>query len=359
MNKDLRTFIGEARQLGPAYFATVSRPVDPIFEPCILQQKLAADGRYPVIRCDRMNGSDLPLATNLFGSYELLGLALGVDPDEPKSAILRRFMEREQNPMPTETIAAADSPVKQKIFTGDDIDLGALPIVQHAEKDSGKYITVGVMVVRDPDTGVINAGMYRHEVQGRDKLGCMFNPAHHAGYIYRRYKELNKRMEVVIFLGHPIYAVSVVLTSLLCSAGVGSLVAGRIGTLTQRHLRLIEWAIVSLIIGVCLLMNFVMPSLLDFSLAGRITVVSIIIAPLGVALGMPFPTGMRIVQAQCPELLPWCWAINGFLSVFSSVFCIVISMAVGFSVVLLASAAVYAVGFLALRQQVPAEPASS
>ena len=202
MNKDLRTFIGEARQLGPAYFATVSRPVDPIFEPCILQQKLAADGRYPVIRCDRMNGSDLPLATNLFGSYELLGLALGVDPDEPKSAILRRFMEREQNPMPTETIAAADSPVKQKIFTGDDIDLGALPIVKHAEKDSGKYITVGVMVVRDPDTGVINAGMYRHEVQGRDKLGCMFNPAHHAGYIYRRYKELNKRMEVVIFLGH-------------------------------------------------------------------------------------------------------------------------------------------------------------
>ena len=202
MNKDLRTFIGEARQLGPAYFATVSRPVDPIFEPCVLQQKLAADGRYPVIRCDRMNGSDLPLATNLFGSYELLGLALGVDPDEPKSAILRRFMEREQNPMPTETIAAADSPVKQKIFTGDEIDLGALPIVQHAEKDSGKYITVGVMVVRDPDTGVINAGMYRHEVQGRDKLGCMFNPAHHAAYIYRRYKELNKRMEVVIFLGH-------------------------------------------------------------------------------------------------------------------------------------------------------------
>ena len=58
------------------------------------------------------------------------------------------------------------------------------------------------MVVRDPDTGVLNAGMYRHEVQGKNTLGCMFNPAHHAAYIYRRYKELNKRMEVVIFLGH-------------------------------------------------------------------------------------------------------------------------------------------------------------
>jgi len=202
MNKDLRTFIGEARQLGSAYFANVSRPVDPVFEPCVIQEKLAAAGRYPVIRCDHIKGSDIPLATNMFGSYDLLGLALGVDPDEPKSAILQRFIEREQNPMPTETIAATDAPIKQKVFKGDDVDLGMLPMVHHAENDSGKYITVGVMVVRDPDTGVINAGMYRHELQGKDKLGCMFNPAHHAGYIYRRYKELNKRMEVVIFLGH-------------------------------------------------------------------------------------------------------------------------------------------------------------
>jgi len=40
MNKDLRSFIGEARQLGSAYYANVSKPVDPIFEPCVIQQKL-------------------------------------------------------------------------------------------------------------------------------------------------------------------------------------------------------------------------------------------------------------------------------------------------------------------------------
>ncbi|MBT5457005.1 MAG: UbiD family decarboxylase [Rhodospirillaceae bacterium] len=202
MNKDLRTFIGEARQLGPAYFANVSKQVDPVFEPCVIQQKLAAEGRYPVIRCNDIKGSRLPLATNMFGSYELLGLALGVDPGQPKGEILKRFIEREQNPLPTQTIDAKDAPVKQKVITGDDIDLGELPIVHHAEKDSGKYITVGVLVVRDPDSGVLNAGMYRHEVQGKDLLGCMFNPAHHGGYIYRRYKELNKRMEAVLFIGH-------------------------------------------------------------------------------------------------------------------------------------------------------------
>ena len=46
MNKDLRTFLGEMRQLGPEYFATISKPVDPLFEPCVVQQKLAAEGRY-------------------------------------------------------------------------------------------------------------------------------------------------------------------------------------------------------------------------------------------------------------------------------------------------------------------------
>ena len=101
MNKDLRSFIGEARQLGSAYYASVSEPLDPIFEPSVIQQKLAAEGRYPIIRCDNIKGSDLPLVTNLFGSYELLGLALGVDPGKPKSEILQRFIEREQNPLPT------------------------------------------------------------------------------------------------------------------------------------------------------------------------------------------------------------------------------------------------------------------
>jgi 2,5-furandicarboxylate decarboxylase 1 len=202
MNKDLRTFIGEARQLGPAWFASVSKPVDPVFEPCVIQQKLAAEGRYPVLRFEKVKGSDLPLASNLFGSYELLGLALGVAPGEPKNMILQRFREREQNPLPTVTVGRDAAPVKQVVIGADDVDLGRFPILHHAERDSGKYITVGCLVVRDPDTGILNAGMYRHEVKGRNRLACMFNPTHHAGYIYRRYRELNRRMEAVLFIGH-------------------------------------------------------------------------------------------------------------------------------------------------------------
>jgi len=202
MNMDLRSFLGEARQLGPEFFVSISKPVDPVLETCVIQQKLAAEGRYPVIRMENIKGAELPLATSVLGSYPLLGLALGVDPGEPKSAILQRFRERAATPLTPKQVPREEAPVKQVVLTGDDIDLAKLPITQHAEKDSGKYITVGVLVLRDPDSGVLNAGMYRHEVQGKDKLGCMFNPTHHAGYIYRRCKELNKRMEAVLFIGH-------------------------------------------------------------------------------------------------------------------------------------------------------------
>ena len=63
---------------------------------------------------------------------------------------------------------------------------------------------------------------------------------------------------------------------------------------------------------------------------------------------MPFPLGVRLLERRAPQLIPWAWAINAFLSVFSSIFCIVLAMAVGFAMVLLLAALVYAAGFAAL-----------
>lgn len=200
MNKDLRSFLKEAEALGPDYYARVSKPVDPVFEPCVLQQKLAAVGRYPVLHFDRVNGSSVPLVTNLFGSYDLLGLALGVAPGEPKGRILETFRHRVEKPIPVTNVSAAKAPIKEVIWN--DVDLSRLPVTWHAEKDSGKYFTIAFLVVRDPETGIINAGVYRHELKGKDSFGCMFNPSHNAGYIYRRYKELKRPMEAVLVVGH-------------------------------------------------------------------------------------------------------------------------------------------------------------
>jgi 2,5-furandicarboxylate decarboxylase 1 len=200
MNQDLRSFLKDIEPLGPDYYVRVSKPVDPVYEPCIIQEKLAAAGRYPVVHFEHVNGSSLPLVTNLFGSYEMLGLALGIKPGEPKGKILETFRQRIEKPIPVTTISSAKAPVKEIIWN--DIDLSRLPIPKHAEKDSGKYFTIAYLITRDPETGIINAGVYRHEVKGKDSFACMFNPSHNAGYIYRRYKELKKPMEAVLVIGH-------------------------------------------------------------------------------------------------------------------------------------------------------------
>jgi 2,5-furandicarboxylate decarboxylase 1 len=202
MNKDLRSFLAEVERRGPDFFVRVDKPVDFQYEPCVIQQKLAALGRYPVLRFDRVKGSSIPLVTNLFGDYRMLGLALGISPDEPKRRILETFRSRLAAPIPTTTVSRSPAPVKEVIRTAEEVDLGRLPILKHAELNGGKYITIGFLIVRDPETGILNAGVYRHEIKSRNSFACMFNPAHHAGYIYRRYKELKRPMEAVLVLGH-------------------------------------------------------------------------------------------------------------------------------------------------------------
>ena len=202
MNKDMRSFLAEAERLGPKFFVRVDKQVDFNYEPCVIQQKLAAQSRYPVLRFDHVKGSSIPLVTNLFGNYEILGVALGIQPGESKRNILDTFRRRVANPIPTTTVSRSQAPVKEVIQIGADVDLARLPILKHAEFNAGKYITIGFLIVRDPETGILNAGVYRHEIKSPNSFASMFNPAHNAGYIYRRYKELRRPMEAVLVIGH-------------------------------------------------------------------------------------------------------------------------------------------------------------
>ncbi len=203
MSKDLRQFLKLAKELGPDFYVEVKRPLKPKYEPCVIQEKLAKEGRFPVIFCPEIEGSKLPLVTNLFGSYEMLGLALDIDARKMgKAEITKEYRKREADAKPTQTVPASEAPVKEVILRGKDVDLGLLPIVHHHELDSGKYLIIGSLICKDPDTGIPNAGVYRHEMKGKDQLGCMIAPDHHAAYSARRCAELGKPMEIVIAVGH-------------------------------------------------------------------------------------------------------------------------------------------------------------
>lgn len=201
--KDLRSFLDEAKALGPDFYVELVRPVKPVLEVTVIQGKLAKEGRRPVVYCPRVEGSELPLVTNLFGSYALLGLALGLDPRSvSKADILPEFRRREGSPRPVEALSKADAPVKQILLAGEGIDLGLLPVTKHAELDSGKYFTLACTICRDPDTGIPNAGVYRMEARGKQEVSLMANPIHDFAHIAKRYAELGRMMEVVVAIGH-------------------------------------------------------------------------------------------------------------------------------------------------------------
>ena len=160
--------------------------------------------------------------------------------------------------------------------------------------------------------------------------------------------EIVLMQKLILFLGHPTYAITVVLSSLLAFAGLGSLAAARIPAVDGRALRGLVAAVVVVLLIVNLLLRLVLPLGLGLALGTRIVLAVLLLAPLGFVLGMPFPSGIRVVRDRCPQLLPWAWAINGFLSVFSSIGCITLSMAIGFSAVLVVAAAVYLIGFASM-----------
>jgi SAM-dependent methyltransferase len=173
-----------------------------------------------------------------------------------------------------------------------------------------------------------------------------------AGFMF---VEIVLMQKLVLFLGHPSYATSVVLSSLLAFAGLGSLVGGRM-TVSPRSVAILGTCVVAILLVVAGTVHGLIDAFLGVAFHGRVAIVVAALAPLGFVLGIPFPTGIRIVSERCPQLLPWAWAVNALLSVFSSIFCIVLSMGIGFSAALVVAGLVYAGGFAAMLGWV-AQPA--
>ncbi|MBI3000952.1 MAG: UbiD family decarboxylase [Deltaproteobacteria bacterium] len=196
MPKDLRSFIEQLANATPDQIQMVTAEVEPKFGITAIAGKLAKQGRFPALLFTNVKGSSLPLVINLTASYERLALALGTDVSE----VVRVYGQRQANPLPPRLVTEA--PVQEVILEGEKAKLSTLPIPTHNELDSGPYVTGGVLICKDPDTGQYNAGIYRHEVQGEQQLGVYFQGSHHGGYIYRRYCEMNRPMEAAIAIGH-------------------------------------------------------------------------------------------------------------------------------------------------------------
>jgi hypothetical protein len=144
--------------------------------------------------------------------------------------------------------------------------------------------------------------------------------------------EMAQMQRLMVFLGHPTYALSVVLFTLLLASGVGSFVAqGLMERLGPRQLRMIFVALLVCVLVVGVASPILMERFEPVATPGRIGLAVGLLLPIGFVMGMPFPIGMRRASELAATLAPWLWGINGAASVCASVLAVIVSLSLGIS----------------------------
>ena len=158
--------------------------------------------------------------------------------------------------------------------------------------------------------------------------------------------EISLIQKCILPLENPSYAFAIVLTSILTSSGIGSLLSYRVFALKSS---LVLFALSILIV----LYSIILPSIMDvissFVINVKIVLVFFTLLPLGLLMGIPFPTGLSILSEKNKSLVSWAWAINGCFSVLAPILTIMLAMAFGFKIVLWLGALTYILAFVTLQ----------
>jgi len=146
-----------------------------------------------------------------------------------------------------------------------------------------------------------------------------------------------------VYLGHPVYAVSVLLFSMIIAAGLGSSLSDRIAVERDRRWTFVlPITIVAMIIALYLLSGPIIQATIDQGLLVRCLIVILLVAAAALPMGMCFPLGLRLFRQYSDDCLPWLWGVNGATGVLASVLAVAISMWSGINSSLLVAIGCYA-----------------
>ena len=118
-------------------------------------------------------GHSIPVVTGFMSRREWIAEAMGVD----NSELLQAYRHAAENPLPWQEVPAGSAPCQAVVHR--EVDMRTLlPIPTHSEHDSGPYITAGLIIARNPDTGVQNVSIIRIQVNSKDRMAVLMLPRH-------------------------------------------------------------------------------------------------------------------------------------------------------------------------------------
>ena len=199
MRQDLRSFVTAYEAAFPGEVVHVTEPISTDFDVMALVLEYERRRRFPILLLERVQGSDIPIVCNVVASRRALAFALGV----PESGLALEYARRIKDPIKPTIVA--DPPFRQRVLTGPALDLARLPIPTYFPGDAGRYLTAGLLVARDPETGVETEGYHRFQVKGRDRMGVSLHSRRRMFEYQRRAEALKQPLPCAIALGvHPL-----------------------------------------------------------------------------------------------------------------------------------------------------------
>jgi len=208
--KDLRDFIRSLDERG--LLRVIDTTVDPVLEMTEIADRMVKTGG-PALLFRQPKGSDFPVLINQFGSDERMCLALRCADYDELSARIEELIQLEapdtlwgklktlgrlRDLAGLQPKVGKSGPCQDVVLTGDDVDLGALPILQCWPLDAGRYITLPLVFSSHPVTGRRNVGMYRLQVFDRTTTGMHWHMHKDAA---EHYRSSGGRMELAVAIG--------------------------------------------------------------------------------------------------------------------------------------------------------------
>ncbi len=194
MTRDLRSYLEMLDSSG--LLLHVEREVDPLFELSAVVK--AAEKENNAIMFHNVKGSKFPVVANIVVSRKMFSLLLGTT----EANTVPEYVKRSENLIKPRIVS--NGPVKDVILKGEKADASILPLVTHAVGDVAPFITAGMAIAKDPETGYANVSFNRMQSKGTNKFGIRMMAPQHLGVIQGKAEQMGKNLEVAVIIGaHP------------------------------------------------------------------------------------------------------------------------------------------------------------
>ncbi len=211
--RDLRGFLAFLERRGE--LVRIREPVSAAFEITEIADRFVKAGG-PALLFENVEGKAIPVAINLFGSRQRTAWALGAASLDAIADRIRGLLDvrlgggllglmsnlpklREVSSLPAKRVRNA--PVHQVVWEGDEVDLARLPVLTCWPNDGGPFVTLPLVVTRDPQRGDVNVGMYRMQVFDRATTGMHWQRHKTGARHLESARQAGERLQVAVALG--------------------------------------------------------------------------------------------------------------------------------------------------------------